>query len=459
MPLRRLTCKTLVLLWCVMTVNVSAAQQPRAAELLAQYVRLNTSNPPGQEIQAARFFAKIFEQAGIPYQVFEAEPGRGNIVARLKGSSAKPGVLLLHHMDVVAAEQSRWDYAPFEARMVDGYMHGRGTLDNKASGIFQLLAFLALHEQGQALTRDVIFMATADEEAGGNLGVKWLLEKHPELIDGVGAVLNEGGSGARRDGKLSFGIEVTQKVPLWLRITAAGTPGHAAAPLPDSAPQRLIRALNTFDNIKFKARVLPVVGQYLARLAETSPAPWDKYLSTPEELVGSPALLAELRNYNRRLYVLLVNTCAVTRLSGSAKINVVPAEASAEVDCRLLPDENPEQVLAEIRQKLSAEGVSVEPILSFGPGSSSKDNFLYEAIEQVLAVHYPDAPVLAKMNAGFTDSHYFREKGIPAFGFSPLILGASDFGGAHGDNEKISLENVDLGAKLTLEILQKLSYE
>ncbi len=434
------------------------AEAEQTVQLLQQYVRLDTVNPPGHEMPGAQFLAAIFEQRGIPYEIVESQPGRANIWARLKGGN-QPGLLLLHHMDVVPADTSRWSYPPFAARLVDGFVHGRGTLDNKSAGIFQLQAFLALHAAGKPLNRDVVFMATADEEAGGRLGVGWLWQHRPEVFDGIGAVLNEGGGGDLSNGKLSFGIELTQKLPLWLTVKATGTPGHGAVPRQDSAPQRLIRALAALDNLRFEARVVPIVVEYLGRIAVEAPAPWDKRLTAPQQVVTSPLLMADLQRYDYRLHALLTNTCVVTRLRGSEKINVVPPLASAEVDCRLLPDERPEAVLSAIRGALAGEGVTVEAVLSFGPGVSSKDNFLYKAIEDTLTKRYPGVLVLPKLNAGFTDSHFFRERGISAYGFTPIILMKEQSAGVHGDNESISLENIKLGNELMRTIVTSLVYE
>lgn len=427
-------------------------------ELLQQYVRLNTVNPPGMEIRGAQFFAAIFEQAGISYQIIESEAGRANIWAKLDGGDL-PGVLLLHHMDVVPADPARWDYPPFQAQLVDGYIHGRGTLDNKSTGIFHLQAFLALHAAGKQLKRDVIFLATADEEAGGNLGVGWLTSHHPQLFDGVGGVLNEGGFGSLRDGKLSFGIELTQKLPLWLKITASGTPGHGAVPREDSAPKRLVRALTKLEKIRFQPKALPIATDYLRNIASLAPAPWDEHLLDADKIVASSTLLNELQSYDHRLYALLINTCSLTRLAGSGKINVVPPVAIAEVDCRLLPDETPEDVLALIKSELAGEGIAVETTLSFGPGSSSPDNFLYRALEKILTARYPNVPILPKMNAGFTDSHFFRERNIPAYGFTPLILTREESAGVHADNESISLDNLKSGSEFIRELLYLLVYD
>ncbi|MBL4782385.1 MAG: M20/M25/M40 family metallo-hydrolase [Porticoccaceae bacterium] len=423
--------------------------------LLRDYIRLDTSNPPGNEALGASFFARIFAAHDIEHEVIEVAPGRANIWARLPGGD-KPALLLLHHMDVVPVDPARWREPPFAGLIDDVYLHGRGTLDSKSQGIFQLQAMLALKTQGVALNRDLIFLATADEEAGGQKGVGWLLDQRPELFEGIGAVLNEGGRGDIRGGKLSFGIEVTQKLPLWLRISARGEPGHAAIPRSESASQRLIGALARLEQLQFPAKLSPGVKSYLNQLAADFPAPWRERLSNVETLLSSPRQMAELREFDHRLHAQLRSTCAITRFQASDKINVVAPEAWAEVDCRLLPNHKPQQALQSITQALGDTSLQVATLLSFEPGISGQDNFLYRALEQNLVERFPAATIVPRMTAGFTDSHFFREKGIPAYGFIPLILDAEQASGIHGDNEKISLQNLRFGSdfmgKLVAEI-------
>jgi acetylornithine deacetylase/succinyl-diaminopimelate desuccinylase-like protein len=199
-------------------VDVSSLQDA-AVGWLQRYIRVDTVNPPGNEIAGARFLASILDAEGIPYEIVESAPGRGNLWARLKGGS-EPALILLHHMDVVPADRRFWKTDPLSGDISGGYIYGRGALDTKSTGIVHLAAFIALHRSKVALKRDVIFMATADEEAGGDLGVGWLVKNRPELFKGVGAVINEGGGGQVAGGQPQFGIEVTQKVPYWFRVTA-----------------------------------------------------------------------------------------------------------------------------------------------------------------------------------------------------------------------------------------------
>jgi len=423
--------------------------------LLRDYIRLDTTNPPGNEALGAAFFAEIFTAHGIEHEVIEVAPGRANVWARLPGGE-QAALLLLHHMDVVSADPLRWQQPPFSGLVDGAFLHGRGALDSKSLGIFQLQAMLALKAQSKPLKRDLIFLATADEEAGGQYGVGWLLEQRPELFKDVGAVLNEGGKGDVRGGKITFGIEVTQKLPLWLRVSASGEPGHGAIPRSDSAGRRLIRGLAKLEQFEFRAELLPGVKTYLNKLAEDFPSPWNERLSQAEALIHSPQQMAELREFDHRLHAQLRSTCAISRLQASDKVNVVAAEAWAEIDCRLLPNHKPQQALESIQAALDDEGLEITSLLSFEPGISSQDNFLYQGIKHGLEERYPAATIVPRMAAGFTDSHFFRERGIPAYGFIPVILDAEQASGIHGDNEKISLANLSFGREFIQQLVEQI---
>jgi acetylornithine deacetylase/succinyl-diaminopimelate desuccinylase-like protein len=242
-----------------------AKLQDDAVRHTREYLRINTTNPPGNEVETMRWFARILQQEGIPFDTASSAPGRGNIWARLKGGN-QPALVLLHHMDVVPADPKYWSNDPFTATTItgaspkDSLIVGRGALDTKTLGIVQLEAFLAMHRAKVPLERDVIFIATADEEAGGTFGAGWLVKNHPEAFRGAGLLLNEGGDGTLgTDGKMQFAIEVTQKTPLWLKLTSVGKPGHGSTPPPASAVNRLIRALDRLQNYEFAPRVIPAV--------------------------------------------------------------------------------------------------------------------------------------------------------------------------------------------------------
>jgi len=427
--------------------------QDEAVAWLRDYIRIDTQNPPGNEIETARFFAKIFDAEGIPYQIAESAPGRGNIWARLKGGDG-PALVLLHHMDVVPADKRYWTADPLGAEVKDSIIYGRGTLDTKTSGVLNLAAFLALHRSGVALTRDVMFVATADEEAGGFYGAGWLVKNHPEIFKNVGFLLNEGGGGEVVDGKVQFGVEVTQKVPYWLHLKTTGEPSHGSSPHTSSAVTELIDALARLRAHEFDARIIPAVDAYLKGIAAGQPEPWHTRFQDMAAYVDQPGVLTELQKYDPGLATLTRNTCSITRLMGSDKINVVPPEAGAELDCRLLPDQDPQAWLAEMKSVLGPD-VEIAVIMGFTPAVSSTDTDLFRILRSVTLEYFPGAQFVPRVQGGFTDSHFFRDLGITSYGYEATAIPQKDERGIHGNDERISIENVRRGVAMTLEIVRR----
>jgi acetylornithine deacetylase/succinyl-diaminopimelate desuccinylase-like protein len=429
-----------------------------AVTRLRSYLQIDTTNPPGNEVRAAEFFAEILSAEGIPFERVESAPGRGNIWARLEGGS-EPALVLLHHTDVVPADERFWDVPPFSGRLEQGSIYGRGAIDDKTLGILHLQTFLALHRLGLPLDRDVIFMATADEEAGGVYGAGWLVEHRPEIFEGVGLLLNEGGGGTEQGGRRICRIEVTQKVPMWVRLVARGRPGHGSAPRGESAVTRLVRALTNIHAQPFEPRVVPAVDAYFKGLSRLQTGDRRALFADVGSAITDPEVMAQLQFDEPALHALVRNTCSITRLQGSDKINVIPPEASAELDCRLLPDQDPDEFLLDLRRVIDDPSIDVEKILSFSPAVSTTDTELYRAIAEVCDSYLADATVLPAVSAGFTDSHYFRDIGIVSYGFAPLLIPASDRAAVHGNNERISVENVKRGVRMNLEIVRRLVHE
>ncbi|MCG6955270.1 MAG: M20/M25/M40 family metallo-hydrolase [Gemmatimonadetes bacterium] len=444
-------------------VRSAAAQQPvdmtklqdEAVSRIEQYIQINTTNPPGNEDQTMKFFARIFTAEGIPFDTASSAPGRGNVWARLKGGS-KPALLLLSHMDVVPADPQYWSVDPFAATVKDGYLWGRGTLDTKTLGIVELEAFLALHRAKVPLDRDVIFMATADEEAGAAYGAGWVVEHHPEAFQGAGFVINEGGGGDVNQGRQSFGIEVTQKVPYWFKLTSNGTPRHGSTPPVASAVNRLIRALYRLQTYEFAPRIIPAVDTYFKGLSPTAAPEWKDAFTDMGATVKDRDKLLRLQAQFPELAALTRNTCSITVLEGSPKINVIPPEAEAQLDCRLLPDQDVAEFKRELRDALNDPGITIDQLLGFTPAVSSTDNLLYKTIVRVTKAHYPDAAIVPAVSTGFTDSHFFRDRGVSAYGYSPFLIPEADESGVHGNNERISIENVRTGTQMMYEIVRSM---
>jgi acetylornithine deacetylase/succinyl-diaminopimelate desuccinylase-like protein len=361
-------------------------------------------------------------------------------------------------MDVVPADPKYWDADPFAATVKNGEIYARGTLDTKTLGILELESFLALHRARVPLDRDVIFMATADEEAGGTFGAKWVVEHHPEAFRGAGFLLNEGGDGTIDGAQKSFAIEVTQKTPFWLKLTTTGVPGHGSTPPPASAVNHLIRALYRLQTYEFAPRVVPAVATYFAALAPSA-SKWKDALTNPSSLIADPNTLTEFQIDLPQLAALLHNTCSITGLQGSSKINVIPPEAQALVDCRLLPDQDHEAFLREFVGVLNDPGVKVERIIDFTPAVTATNTPLYDAIVAVVHRHYPEASIAPSVETGFTDSHWFRDLGIACYGFAPFLVPESEASGVHGNNERISVENIRRGTQMMLEVVTRVVSE
>jgi acetylornithine deacetylase/succinyl-diaminopimelate desuccinylase-like protein len=446
------------ILWAAVLLLVSAVTcasefADEAPQLLSEYIQVNTVNPPGNESRGAQFFARIFKDAGIKYKIAESAPGRGNIWARLKGGK-KPALVLLNHMDVVPADLNYWTSDPYDGAIRDGYINGRGALDMKGLGIAQLQAFLALHAKGEALSRDVIFVATADEEAGGAFGAGWLVENRPEIFDGVGYLVNEGGGGSMLGESIVFTVELTQKVPLWLRLVAHGNPGHGSAPQTETAVTRILRAGDRLARTKFPPHLIPAVQAVFEGMAPYQEGEMAERYADISNSINDAGFMNYLQLTNPRANSLLRNTCSLTRLEGSNKINVVPTEASIELDCRLLPDQNPKQFIEELALIINDPNIDIEKIMGFSAAASSANGPLYRAIEATLEKHFPGAHVIPGVSTGFTDSHFFRDLGITSYGFGPMVVPRADGRGVHGNNERISVENMIRGTQVMIDLVE-----
>lgn len=419
-------------------VNAQSIED-EAVSWLQAFIQVDTINPPGNESRAVDFYAAIFEAEGIAYETAESAPGRGNIWARLQGGN-EPGLILLQHTDVVPADREFWSTDPLSGEIRDGYIWGRGARDMKGTGISQLATFVSLHRAGLALNRDVIFVATADEEAGGAFGVGWLVENRPEIFAGAGLLINEGGAGSRLGDQVVFGVEVTQKVPVWLRLTAVDTPGHGSSPRSTSSVTRIVEALNTIRENPFPARVIPPVAAYFEGLSLSMNNEWAEAYANMAAAIEQPGFLQEFQEHSSGHHALTRDTCSMTRMGASSKINVIPPKAWAELDCRILPDRPAAEFIEKVRSMVATSGVEVEVIMAFTPAISSTNSTLYQSIVNVTREMHPGSRVLPSVSTGFTDSHFTRDLGIVSYGFNPIITDRGDPSGVHGNDERVPVE-------------------
>ncbi len=432
-----------------------AEVEREAAQLLRRYIQIDTTNPPGNEMAAARFWKDQLTKEGLEAQVYESQPDRGIVSAQLTGSGEKKPLILLHHMDVVPAHADNWDVEPFSGVVKDGHIYGRGALDCKGTAVVQFLAMALLKRHAIDLKRDIIFLGTGDEETGGQHGAGWFLDTHFDRIQDAEFLLTEGG-GIRYEGEtVSYSVSVAEKSPCWIRLTAEGPPGHGSVPRPDSAVTRLLRALTNIGHYTTPIKVVPAVQAYFSALAERQNDETADQYRNLERALADPdfrqAFIAHPRNN-----ALVRNTISPTVLSGSQKTNSVPAQASAELDCRLLPGEDPRHFIATLTEVVNDPHVELSVLLNFPPVSSAADTPLFRAIRAVAKRNHPEALVLPSMLTGFTDSRYFRAKGIISYGFSGIALQAGEDYGVHGPNERIPLASLGQATRILFEVLQEL---
>ncbi len=420
-----------------------AAVKNEAVEILADLVRLETAQPKGNEILAARYIEKKLTAEGIESEILSPSPDRASIVARIKGNGSKRPLLLLGHLDVVAVERDEWSFDPFGGEIKDGIIYGRGTGDDKGVVTGSLMAFLLLKRLNAPLDRDVIFLGVADEEAGGTEGITWLLENHRDLIDAELAI-NEGGSGVfDREFELTrFEIQTAEKTPRRADLKAKGTSGHGSVPLEDNPVGTLARAVARLFDYQAPARLNDTTREYFRRLAEHAPAEEAAVYRKAAEGDLSERTQAELRALSPVYYSMIRTSIVPTILQGGYLKNVIPSEAEATIDIRALPDVDPEELFPRLKRIMNEPNVDIipHPVTRPGHDPAPLDSAVFLAFEKVLGEMYPDALVLPRMSTGATDSAQLRAAGINAYGFGPGKPEWDLGGGIHGKDEYLYVE-------------------
>jgi len=421
------------------------AATTEATRLLRDYLRIDTSNPPGNEALATAFLARIFEAEGIPFETAESTPGRDNLIARI--GPPQPNVCLLNHTDVVPVERQFWDVDPFAGELRDGVVWGRGALDMKGMGIIELMTFLLLHRANVPLRRGIVFLAAADEEAGSQFGVSWLAEHRPEWLQSD-LVINEGAyglAGVGPDNTQLFQFAPSEKVPLWIRLATHGRPGHGSVPHGDNCADRLVVALGRIAAWKHRLRIIPLMREHADAMAAAG-----VYRK------GGDAALLRIAETSPAVRARLTNTISLTTVNTGIKVNVIPAEAHATLDCRLLPDVDVDAFISELREIIDDERVELEILNRFQGAESTLSHEFIDAVEDVVSDLIEGAKVVPEMTPGFTDSRIYRLRGIPAYGFVPCLVAPEELAGIHGHNERISIENLRLGMQVLHQLMLRL---
>ncbi len=438
------------MVWLIATSSQAQVTSPQwdaiEPELLRHFqalVRMDTTDPPGKEQPAADYVVEMLEQEGIPVQVFTRESGRPNVVARLTGDGSRDPLLLMAHTDVVSVDPEKWVHPPFSATREGGHLYGRGTLDDKDSVATALTVMLLLKRFDVPLNRDVIFLAEAGEEINTSVGIEFMVNEHYEEIEAEYCIAEAGGV-QRRGGEVRFAsIETLEKIPRAVQLTASGPAGHGSVPRLTNPVVRLAAAVTAVANWQSPVRTNETTTAYFERLASlSSPEDAARYRAAIGTDAEAALRAAEyLLEYEPRHSSMLRTSISPTIIDGGYQVNVIPGEAVATLDVRMLPDEDPAVLLQTLRNVINDPSVTVSyiprdtrPVADNGPLDSQP----FEIIQSMLARHY-EATTLPTMSTGATDMAYLRAKGMRCYGVGPatdiedIALGFA----AHSDQERI----------------------
>jgi acetylornithine deacetylase/succinyl-diaminopimelate desuccinylase-like protein len=440
--------------------------EDEVTQFLSELIQINTTNPPGNETAAAKYVAENLSKDGFRCELFESAPERGSVITRLKGTGEKPSLLLLSHLDVVAADAEEWSVDPFGGVVKDGFVWGRGALDMKGMTAVEVMVMKLLKRNRVALKGDVILAATADEEQGGTSGADYLLRNYPEKISAP-YVLNEGGGAAMptRNGNV-FTVQTAEKGILWFKVKAKGTPGHGSMPnVADNAITRMNRVITKLGSYQSQVSLVPTVKRFLEEMTWQDPTlqePFSRLLANPElsdqildELAETAPQLAE------EIRPRLKMTITPTIICGGKKENIIPSTCETVFDCRILPGQNSAQTISLIKallnevdaEKLTFEGLQVQE-----PSESTAETPLYTTISDVLREFEAGCGVTPMLTTGGTDSRFFRRKGSVCYGFQPMypeVASGKIIKLEHGIDERISIENLIFGTTILYETVKK----
>jgi acetylornithine deacetylase/succinyl-diaminopimelate desuccinylase-like protein len=424
-----------------------------AVKLLSDLIRIDTSNPPGNEEAAVQFLEALLLKEGIKAEIFSPEPRRANILARLKGKKRGSPVILLGHLDVVPAHDEGWVAPPFSGAVQDGFIYGRGAIDMKSQVVCQLLSFIAVHREGILPERDLIFLATADEEASGEMGAEYMLEKVEELRH-ASFVLSEGGSILEEAGVWHGQVAVAEKKVCQFMLRAGGTGGHGSMPHGDSANDKIIRAANRIISTRIPLKPTKLVTRYLNGLLQGTKIAGMRFSNLKDALRN--ARFRGFVEHDPLLNAMLHNTVAATMLKSGDKVNVIPTESTACFDARILPEESHEGFLDRMR-KIAGPEVELLPTNRTDSATSSHNTPYFRRIAAVVREMNGGIPVLPCLTTGATDLRHFRNLGIPAYGFFPIALPKEEEMRMHGLNERLSVANLIEGLRGTERIVRDIA--
>jgi acetylornithine deacetylase/succinyl-diaminopimelate desuccinylase-like protein len=431
------------------------AALPFVVELARDLIRLDTTNPPGEEHLAIEHIEQLLGDANIESARYETEPGRPNLVARVKGRGEAPPLLLQGHVDVVTTVNQDWRHRPFGGDIIDGYLWGRGALDMKSGVAMMVAAMIRAQSQGGP-PGDLVLAVLADEEAGGIAGAKWLVDAHPELLTGIRHAIGEsGGVALHIGGRRFYPIMVSEKRGCQMVVTLRGPGGHGSIPAHGGAMAKLGELLTRLDNGRLPVHLTTPVRQQLERMRDALEEPLKGRFAALLDPARTDAALAELGPMNRGLDAALHNTVNATIVSGGLKVNVIPSEVRVQLDGRLLPGFGPEDMVRELRALIGPEP-EIEVTL-VGPAQPEVDLSQFDLFASVLQEADPGCVPVPSLVTGGTDARHFARLGIRTYGFLPLNV-PPDFNSSvtiHAADERVPVRSLEFGAECVYEAVMR----
>ncbi|MBI3071157.1 MAG: M20/M25/M40 family metallo-hydrolase [Deltaproteobacteria bacterium] len=426
-------------------------------ELLRTLIRIDTTNPPGNELPAAELLADYFRRAGLEPVLLESAPGRGNLVVRVRGDGTLPPLLLTGHLDVVPAEADAWTHPPFSGDVADGCVWGRGAVDMKQMVALSAAVVAAMAREGRKLTRDLVFAAVADEEEGCTFGSKFLVDEHKDLVAAEYALGEVGGFTVAMNGRTIVPVQVAQKGIVWLRARAEGDPGHGSMPTRANATVRLARAMARLGESRLPQHNTEVMERFIHAVADTQPALKGFILRRLLSPTFSDFILTRLfpdPDLARPFYALLSNTATPTVLRAGSKTNVIPSVAEGEIDGRTLPGQSADDLVREVFE-VTGTAIDLEPMRVLPPLETDVDTPLFVAIRAAVNRHLPDATVVPSLTPGFTDAVNFARLGTKYYGFVPTVFPESmKFSRLfHGHDERVPIDGLRVGLDVLYDLV------
>jgi acetylornithine deacetylase/succinyl-diaminopimelate desuccinylase-like protein len=422
-------------------------------------LRLDTRNPPGNEVRAAEYLHALFEAEGISGEIVGPDKERATFIARLKGDGTAPPLLLMSHTDVVAVEPEKWTHGPFSGDIADGFIYGRGALDMKQMVGMEAMTMLLLKRTRVPLKRDVIYMAAADEECGGHEGAGWVVEHCPELIQAEYALNEGGGSGFEINGRRYYPVQTAEKGTVRFRLRTHGRPGHGSVPHHENAILKLATILAKFAPDLLPVHFTTTLRGYIAGIAATQPSDIAQALHAllTDETTADAAVdrLPLEETLKQRMHAMLRNTVTPTVLKAGSQINVIPSEAEALVDGRNLPGWTPEMFLEELRSVFGNE-VEITFLDPSTPLEADLQSPLFNTIKGVLKDHDPEATAVPFLLTGGTDAKHVTKLGTKVYGFVPgLYAGEGEGRRVHSHDERVGVRSLQWGARVLYEVVER----